>query len=315
MIIGIEDDFSLEKMADCGQCFRAVCLSDGSYRFISRDKVLNIREQGSHQFQVSCSEEEWDEFWRDYFDLSRTYKRIREDLLLQLSGERTTPFGQTSRGMSERDAATETARRQGSIDPGERCIQGLDVGSDAAIRFLTQAERAGRGLRILRQDPWEMLITFIISQRKNIPAIRLAVEKLAMLYGHPVNEMLFTFPTPEELGRASEADLRAAGLGYRAPYVKDAADKVLSGALDLEAMGKLGDEALFEKLISVKGVGKKVANCICLFGFGRTSRAPVDVWIERAITLCGGVDPFPAFGEYAGIMQQYAFYYMTHQKM
>ena len=83
MIIGIEDDFSLEKMADCGQCFRAVCLPDGSYRFISRDKVLNIREQGSHQFQVSCSEEEWDEFWRDYFDLSRTYKRIREDLLLQ----------------------------------------------------------------------------------------------------------------------------------------------------------------------------------------------------------------------------------------
>ena len=95
MIIGIEDDFSLEKMADCGQCFRAVCLSDGSYRFISRDKVLNIREQGSHQFQVSCSEEEWDEFWRDYFDLSRTYKRIREDLLLQICPEHTSGSGRT----------------------------------------------------------------------------------------------------------------------------------------------------------------------------------------------------------------------------
>lgn len=292
MIIGIEDDFSLEKMADCGQCFRAVCLPDGSYRFISREKVLNIREQGSHQFQVSCSEEEWDEFWRDYFDLSRVYSRIRENCLLRFDREKEEPFGQASCSVAVPNAI-----------------------SDAAIRFLTQAEQAGRGLRILRQDPWEMLITFIISQRKNIPAIRLAVEKLAMLYGHPVNEMLFTFPTPEELGRASEADLRAAGLGYRAPYVKDAADKVLSRALDLEAMGKLGDEALFEKLISVKGVGKKVANCICLFGFGRTSRAPVDVWIERAIALCGGVDPFPAFGEYAGIMQQYAFYYMTHQKM
>lgn len=315
MIIEIEDDFSLGKMADCGQCFRAVCLPDGSYRFISRENVLNIREQAPHQFQVSCSEEAWEKFWRDYFDLSRTYSRIREDLLMQLSGEEETPFGQTPRGVSEGDAATEAARRQDSTDSVERCMPGPDVVSDAAVRFLTQAEQAGRGLRILRQDPWEMLITFILSQRKNIPAIRSAVEKLAMLYGHPVNEMLFTFPTPEELGRASEADLRAAGLGYRAPYVKDAADKVLSGELDLEALEKLDDESLFEKLMTVKGVGKKVANCICLFGFGRTSRAPVDVWIERAVSLCGGVDPFPAFGEYAGIMQQYAFYYMTHQKV
>lgn len=292
MIIGIEDDFSLEKMADCGQCFRAVCLPDGSYRFISRGQVLNIREQAPHQFQVSCSEAEWKEFWRDYFDLSRVYSRIREDCLLRFDREEEAPFGQVSCGMTAPDTV-----------------------SDAAVRFLTQAEQAGRGLRILRQDPWEMLVTFIISQRKNIPAIRQAVEKLAVLYGHPVKEMLFTFPTPEELGRASETDLRAAGLGYRAPYVKDAADKVLSGELDLEALGMLDDEALFEKLMTVKGVGKKVANCICLFGFGRTSRAPVDVWIERAINLCGGVDPFPAFGEYAGIMQQYAFYYMTHQKI
>lgn len=312
MIVGIEDDFSLEKMADCGQCFRAVCLPDGSYRFISRDQVLNIREQAPHQFQVSCSEAEWEEFWRDYFDLSRVYSRIRESFLLQLIGERETPQGQKFRGMPGGDVPTAAACKQGSINPGY--MPEPDVVSDAAVRFLTQAEQAGRGLRILRQDPWEMLITFIISQRKNIPAIRQAVEKLAVLYGHPVKEMLFTFPTPEELGSASEADLRAAGLGYRAPYVKDAADKVLSGELDLEALGKLDDEALFEKLMTVKGVGKKVANCICLFGFGRTSRAPVDVWIERAISLCGGVDPFPAFGEYAGIMQQYAFYYMTHQK-
>ena len=91
MIIEIEDDFSLGKMADCGQCFRAVCLPDGSYRFISRENVLNIREQAPHQFQVSCSEEAWEKFWRDYFDLSRTYSRIREDLLMQLSGEGETP--------------------------------------------------------------------------------------------------------------------------------------------------------------------------------------------------------------------------------
>lgn len=271
--VQITDDFSLDKIADCGQCFRAKKLDDGSFRFICGEDVLLIREAARNRFEVSSTGEEWETVWSRYFDLPRNYSRIRD--------------------ICENEFAEE------------------DSGT---AELLHAAAEAGSGLRILRQDPWEMLVTFIISQRKNMPAIALAVEKLSDLYGHMLPEGLHTFPTPDELIRADESDLRAAGLGYRAPYIRDATEKVLSGALDLEAMKGLDDEELFEKLMTVKGVGKKVANCVCLFGYGRTGRSPVDVWIERAIEKCGGMDPFPRFGEYAGIMQQYVFYYMTHLK-
>lgn len=160
-----------------------------------------------------------------------------------------------------------------------------------------------------------MLVTFIISQRKNIPAISKSVDHIAERYGRPIVtefETVHAFPTPEELSAASEEDLRGCSLGYRAPYVADAVRLVLSGELDLEAVAKLGDEELFEELKKVHGVGKKVANCICLFAYGRTGLVPVDVWIARAIEQeCEGVDPFAAFGDDAGIIQQYVFFYMT----
>ena len=177
---------------------------------------------------------------------------------------------------------------------------------------------AGAGLRILRQDPWEMLITFILSQRKSIPAITAAVEGLAQRWGTPIRtelETLFAFPDPAQLAEATEAELRACALGYRAPYVLDAVRKVSGGELDLEALGDLEDGELFQQLQTVLGVGKKVAECVCLFGYGRLSRVPVDVWIERAIReKCGGCEPFSRFGDDAGVMQQYVFYAMRWEK-
>lgn len=296
LFVTIRDDFSLEKIADCGQCFRARRFGDGTYLFISGDRVLRIRKvRPEEKYEVDCSGEEWNSFWKEYFDLDRDYSRIREICSSQFS---------------------------------EEC--------DGTGTFLMKAAESGEGLRILRQNSWEVLITFILSQRKNMPAIAASVEKLSRLYGHRLDVRndrkddtdmsrvlvisgkedketgLYSFPTPEELKCASEQDLRDAGLGYRAPYVRDAIDKIMSGELDLEAMQNLDDDALFDRLVTVKGVGKKVADCISLFGFGRTGRSPVDVWIDRAISRCGGEDPFPKFGEYAGIMQQYVFYYMTH---
>jgi N-glycosylase/DNA lyase len=176
----------------------------------------------------------------------------------------------------------------------------------------------GKGLRILRQDPWEMLLTFIISQRKSIPAIASAVEALAARWGEPLpaeREELFAFPTPEAMAGATEAELRACSLGYRAPYVLDAVRKVTGGEVDLAALGKMEDEALFRALQAIRGVGRKVAECVCLFGYGRLSRVPVDVWIERAIREeCGGCEPFSAYGDDAGIMQQYVFYAMRKSR-
>ena len=179
--------------------------------------------------------------------------------------------------------------------------------------FVQRAMDCGCGIRILHQDPWEMLVTFIISQRKSIPAIAKSVEALAERFGHVIetgDETLYSFPTPDELCDASEEELKSCGLGYRTPYVSDAIRRVVGGALDLKTIASYGDEELFQELLTVHGVGKKVADCVCLFGYGRTARAPIDVWIDRAIREeCHGENPFPLFGGDAGIIQQYIFYY------
>ena len=181
--------------------------------------------------------------------------------------------------------------------------------------FTDRAIDCGQGLRILKQDKWEMLISFIISQRKSIPAISSAVEAVAKRFGTCIDEKesVYAFPTPQEMAAATLDDLKDCGLGYRAPYVLDAIHKVLGGELELEAIDKLEDEVLFEKLMEVHGVGMKVSNCVCLFAYARMGRAPVDVWIARAIDEeFGGVNPFPEYGENAGIIQQYIFYYMKN---
>ncbi|MCR5341915.1 DNA glycosylase [Butyrivibrio sp. FC2001] len=176
--------------------------------------------------------------------------------------------------------------------------------------FSDKAIDCGRGLRILKQDKWEMLISFIISQRKSIPAISSAVEAISAKFGTKLDDEIYAFPTSKQMAGATLDDLKECGLGYRAPYVYDAIRRANSGELDLEKLDDLDDEGLFEALMEVHGVGKKVSNCVCLFAYARMGRAPVDVWIARAIDEeFGGVNPFPEYGENAGIIQQYIFYY------
>lgn len=184
--------------------------------------------------------------------------------------------------------------------------------------FVRMAMDCGRGIRILRQDPWEMLVTFILSQRKSIPAISKAVEALSEKYGHPIetdHEVIYSFPTAVEMADATVDGLQKCGLGYRVPYIYDAVQRVNSGTLNLKTLADYNDEELFQELQTVQGVGKKVANCICLFGYGRFGRVPVDVWIARAVEEdCCGEDPFLLFGNNAGIIQQYVFYYMKNRQ-
>lgn len=262
--ITIQDDFDLDKIAFCGQCFRAKKFDDGMFRFIKGEEVLYIKREGQENFLISCDKEKWDFIWHPYFDLSRNYKSLR----------------------------TKEDYREG---------------------FLAKAIDCGRGLRILRQDKWEMLITFIISQRKSIPAIAGSVEKLCEKYGKIIKteyETLYSFPDSKALAGAYKEDLSKCSLGYRTDYIMDAAKKVDSGEIDLTAIEKCSDEELFETLLTIRGVGKKVANCVLLFGYSRTARAPVDVWISRAIeTEFQGVNPFSNYGDDAGIIQQYIFYY------
>ena len=179
--------------------------------------------------------------------------------------------------------------------------------------FVDKAMNAGRGIRILWQDPWEILVSTIISQRKSIPAIQKAVDLIAEKYGTVQKteyEKLNLFPSATDLINVSEDDMRSCGVGYRAAYILDAISKVSSGEVDLNMISQLPDTELIQYLKCIRGVGEKVANCVALFSYGRSACVPVDVWISRAINDdCNGKDPFDLYGNHAGIIQQYIFYY------
>lgn len=201
----------------------------------------------------------------------------------------------------------------------------LDLDTDyAAFRarclkrdaYLRAACEYGAGLRILRQDPWETLICFIISQRKNIPAIRQAVEALCRAYGARCTAgktVYHAFPTPAALAAAAPEGLAACGLGYRAKYVYDAACRVRDGRLDLNALASLPTDSRRDALMGVYGVGIKVAQCVALFGYHRLEALPVDVWMDR-ILQDHYRGRFPAsYAPCAGVLQQYLFYYARSQ--
>ena len=186
--------------------------------------------------------------------------------------------------------------------------------ADPEDSFLQHACDYGMGIRMLWQDPWEMLISFIISQRKNIPSIQYCIEVLSARYGDLLEDTgearLYAFPSAQRLAALNEQEFLACSLGYRAKYVLAAARMVASGALDLGAIAALPDDALFSALLTVPGVGEKVANCVMLFGYHRLSRFPRDVWIIRVEEReYGGAFPLERYPFDAGALQQYIFYY------
>ncbi len=173
--------------------------------------------------------------------------------------------------------------------------------------FLLHALEFGAGIRILRQDPFETLISFIISQRKNIPAIRSSIEKICQRFGRRVGDV-YLFPRFEDMKDVTEKDLEGLGLAYRKDYILDALVNVSDGFL--ESLEELSDTELIERLKTIRGVGDKVAKCVALFAYHRINRVPVDVWIKRALEEdFGGENVFDAFGSYGGLLQQYVFYY------
>ena len=179
--------------------------------------------------------------------------------------------------------------------------------------YLRDCAAYGEGIRILRQDKWEALCSFIISECNNIPRIKGIVEKLCSLYGDAVEAPwgeARSFPSAERVAELDEADLAPLHLGYRAPYILAAAKAVASGKLDLEKTGLLPCTEARAELKKLNGVGDKVANCVVLFGLHQLDAFPVDVWIKRALAenLPKGFDP-STLGKYAGLAQQYMFYH------
>jgi N-glycosylase/DNA lyase len=194
--------------------------------------------------------------------------------------------------------------------------------------ILRKALEYGWGIRILNQDPWETLISFIISSNNRIPRIKRIIENLAQRFGKAIpfeDEAFYTFPQPEVLADASMEDLRACGCGYRAPYIKKTAQMVAAGIICLDEIKTLPYQQARQCLMRCMGVGPKVADCVLLFSMQKGEAFPVDVWVKRVMeALYFGVEvpvkkvqDFAAekFGPLAGLAQQYLFYYARELKI
>ena len=204
--------------------------------------------------------------------------------------------------------------------------------------IMTEAAEYGKGIRILAQDPFETLISFIISQNNNIPRIRKIIKKISIEYGvniclqknikkcplskidgSPCEEkcrscgVCYTFPTADAVNKNPEK-LLSSSPGFRYKYLCDAADKVTRGEVNLKMIAAARSyEHTKSCLTEIKGVGDKVASCTALFGFGNLEAFPIDVWMKRAIDeyFDGTLDP-ATLGKYAGVAQQYIFHYIRN---
>ncbi|MBQ8151763.1 MAG: 8-oxoguanine DNA glycosylase [Firmicutes bacterium] len=238
------------------------------------------------------------------------------------------------------DGETETLRIDGADEADFRdfWFHYLDLGRDyGAIKaelvskdeVIASAIERGYGIRLLNQDKWETLLSFIISQNNNIPRIKGCIESLSRTLGRYEctykGRDWYSLPAPEVLAEATEEDLAPCRLGYRGSYLLKAGKRVAEEGM--ESLERLGDERLtsdqvMEALRSYAGVGPKVASCIALFGMGRIDSFPVDVWMKRVMNRLYGFEEkdvqgmlqFAAdqFGAYGGLAQQYLFYYITH---
>lgn len=175
---------------------------------------------------------------------------------------------------------------------------------------LKEASSYAPGIRILRQEPWEALCTFIISQNNNIKRIKGIVDRLCTTFGEKIGDTdFYTFPTAETLSKLTPDDLAPLRAGFRNKYIIDASKKVAKGEVDLEKCKEIPYDEAQAELCKIKGVGNKVADCTLLFGMHRIEAFPIDVWMRRAMERLFPGMTGEDFGEYAGIAQQYIFHY------
>ncbi len=188
--------------------------------------------------------------------------------------------------------------------------------NDKTLRPLVEY---GDGIRILKQEKWECLVSFIISQNNRIPQIKKCINYFAVNFGDKI-ENGYAFPTPEQLAKKTLEELQESKVGFRSKYIYDCTERVVSGKLNLENIKEKSRDEVAVELMKIKGVGVKVANCVLLFAYSKAEAFPVDVWIKRAMETLyfEGVEQKTEyiqsfaeenFGEFSGIVQQYIFYY------
>lgn len=279
-------DFNIKQILECGQCFRWEKITDTNYIVVAYRRVIEVIQDGSKVTILNTTMKDFDEIWKDYFDLNVNYEEVKEEL--------------------------------------------------SKDELLKKSVEFGYGIRILNQDSFEMLISFIISARNSIPSIMKTIKKISERWGDKIEykgNIYYAFPTPEQLNEATLEEIKETGASFRSKYIIDTISKVNAaieaknnGTLneelqqfDLEYIKSLPVDECHKALQNFMGVGAKVADCIMLFSMSKHSAFPVDVWIKRAMihfylapdVSLNKIRVFgrDKFGELAGLAQQYLFYY------
>ncbi len=271
-------DFNPTHIFMCGQCFRWEQQEDGSYTGIAFDKVVNISLSEKNVIIKNITKAEFETKWRHYLDLDTDYSLIKQSF-------------------------------------------SKDVNISRAIDF-------GWGIRILNQEIFECLISFIISTQNTIPRIKKIVAKLSEMYGKKLTfegKTYYAFPHLSDLADICENDLTPLKAGYRASYIVDAVKKLNGGEVSIDKLKFMNYHEAKKELMKIKGVGPKVADCVLLFSCEKKESFPIDVWVKRTMqTLYLGKDASQSsitnfaneyFGTYAGVAQQYLFYYARENKL
>ena len=279
-------DFNIKQILECGQCFRWEKITDTNYIIVAYRRVIEVIQEGNKVTILNTNMKDFDEIWKDYFDLNVNYEEVKEEL--------------------------------------------------SKDELLKKSVEFGYGIRILNQDPFEMLISFIISARNSIPSIMKTIKKISERWGDKIEykgNIYYAFPTPEQLKEAILEEIKETGASFRSKYIVDTIGKVNAaieaknnGTLneelqqfDLEYIKSLPTDECHKALQNFMGVGAKVADCIMLFSMAKKSAFPVDVWIKRAMihfylapdVSLNKIRVFgrDKFGELSGMAQQYLFYY------
>lgn len=255
------DHFDSILIADSGQCFRWKKISEDTVLVVSFGKVLEIVKV-PEGYMLSCTKEEWESIWSEYFDMSTDYSEIES---------RIRAYGD---------------------------------------KHLYESFEAGKGIRILKQDLWEIIISFLISQNNNIGRIRNSVEALCRAGAKKIAGYdEYAFPGPGDIDSSLFEKVNL-GLGYRVPYLKEMYEFVADNPNWLDYLRTLDYEMARAELLKRKGIGPKVADCICLFGLHHVEAFPIDTHVKQLLSKYypDGFD-FKYFDGVAGIIQQYLFYY------
>jgi len=275
--IGGLDNFKISQIFDCGQCFRFDAVPSERHKYeiegVAFGKYIRLGQDSADEVTLyNATNGDYENIWKRYLALDTDYSELRRDISARFSA----------------------------------ASGGKDTVMPAAMAY-------GDGIRLLRQDPWEAVCSFIVSQNNNIPRIKKIIAAMSEKYGEPIEvggKVYYSFPTAKSLYDAGEDAIFALRTGFRAKYIHDAARRAASGELDYNAITSAAPEEAERLLCEIKGVGPKVAACAMLFGFGKTEAFPIDVWIKRVLAKYypDGLD-ISALGPYAGLAQQYLFYY------